>query len=321
VTTGSPSFSVLIPATRASSLPAALASIRGQTYRDWEIVVVGQGDDARVRASLGSDVSDDPRLRYVHVPVPGLSRARNAGLLAAGGDLVLMIDDDCEAAPDLLQVLLGIFERRPDVGFVGGSMLAPPKPAGGFGRCPNWDPPEEIFDPASGDPMPEGFGIVGGNMAFRRSLMVSVGLFDEHLGVGGTFPAAEDSDYLIRMVAHGVTVMSTPRAVVHHSDGWRYGVRTVLRHQRARGLGNGALAAKRTMAGDPRGNLELRAHLRQFGSSMLRLRRPAGAWYLPHYWLGYRRCLRDYTVDASGVLRLRRADAVGTVLSGVENSR
>lgn len=45
-------------------------------------------------------------LRYVHEPRPGISHSRNAGVSAAGGDLVAFIDDDEEAEPHWLARLL-----------------------------------------------------------------------------------------------------------------------------------------------------------------------------------------------------------------------
>jgi len=300
-------FSVIIPATRDSSLPAAVRSLATQTFRSWELIVVGQADDRRVRAALDRMSLKPEALRYVRIPRAGLSRARNAGTAVAVGELIAMIDDDCEADPSWLATLDGIFARQPEIDFVGGSMLAPPRSGGSrFGRCPHWDPPEALYDPAAtrGRP-PDGFGFVGGNFAYRRALIEMVGPFDEHLGVGGTFPAAEDADYLLRMEARQVRMLSTGRAIVFHSDGWRYGLRAVLRHQRCRGIGNGALAAKRAMGGDLRGLDEIRRQTTAAAGAMFRLRRPQGLWYLPHVWLGYRRCRQRYLLDGRGLLRRR----------------
>jgi GT2 family glycosyltransferase len=259
-------------------------------------------------------------MRYVHVSNPGLSRARNAGLSAAHGDYIVMIDDDCEAAPDLLEVLRDAFHAHPKVDLIGGAMLAPPKPAGrGFGRCPNWNPVEFVYSDANRGSAPDDAGVVGGNFAMRRAVRKSVGLFDEAFGIGGPFPASEDSDYFLRVLAHGGMVLCTPRAVVHHTDGWRFGYRTVLRHQRNRGIGNGALAAKRAMTGDDRGRHELNEMMARFQSALLRLRKPAGIWYMPNFLLGYRRCTSQYMVDSDGLLQRRPNVPVGAVVSRAEN--
>jgi hypothetical protein len=233
-----------------------------------------------------------------------------------------MIDDDCEAAPDLLEVLRDAFDLYPKVDLIGGAMLAPPKPVGrGFGRCRHWSPVEFLCHTGDGrGAAADETGMVGGNCAMRRGLLGSVGRFDETLGVGGDFPAAEDSDYFLRVLAHGGTVLCTPRAVVHHSDGWRYGYRTVLRYQHQRGLGNGALAAKRAMVGDDSGRRERDEMVARFQSDLRRLRKPQGLWYLPNFLLGYRRCIRNYVVDSAGLLRRRGTDANEAVVGALEKS-
>jgi glycosyltransferase involved in cell wall biosynthesis len=317
-----PAFTVVIPATRENSLPGAIASVQKQTVSDWELIVVGQGAENSIRSTVMRLQAADRRLRYVNIPTAGQSKARNAGLAEARGRWVAMMDDDCRAAPNWLEVLSASIATNPTVGLIGGSMLAPPKPAGrGYGRCPHWDPPESLYEPASGNSIPFGFGIVGGNFAIQRDLTSRIGAFDECFGVGGDFPAAEDTDYLWRAISAGARTLTTPRAIVHHSDGWRYGYRTVLRHQRQRGLGNGALAAKRAMAGDDRGRRERDELMARFQSDLLRLHRPEGIWYLPNFLLGYRRCIRHYELDRAGLLRRRRNDAVPSVVSSLESGR
>ena len=317
MTSGAPICTVVIGATRQGSLPAAIRSVQRQTFDRWELLLIGQGEDAGIREVASRWQLEEPRIRYLHLAHRGLSRARNAGLEVSRGAWVAMMDDDCEASPDWLAVLAARFQADPELGLIGGSMLAPPKPAGhGFGRCPHWEPAEASFDSARESRPPEGFGIVGGNFALRREVAMRIGRFDESFGVGAEFPAAEEMDYLFRAFAHGVKVVATPSAVVHHSDGWRFGYRTVLRHQRQRGLGNGALAAKRMMRGDAGGREELDALLGKIAKDLIHLRRPEGAWYTPHFWLGYRRCVRGYVLGTDGTLRPRQAQSHGIPASG-----
>jgi GT2 family glycosyltransferase len=52
----------------------------------------------------------------------------------------------------------------------------------------------------------------------RRELIAAVGPFDEALGVGSgtSWPAAEETDYLLRAVARGARIWYDPRLAVHH---------------------------------------------------------------------------------------------------------
>ena len=81
-------------------------------------------------------------------------------------------------------------------------------------------------------------------MAFRRSVLEMVGLFDEYLGGGTEFPSAEDVDYCLRAEAMGVVMWTTPRSVIYHTYGRRYGIRNVLRYHRLSAVGSGALLGK-----------------------------------------------------------------------------
>jgi len=76
---------------RPADLACAIASIRasGDVGRSAEIVVVEEADAPR----------EIPGIRYVHLPRSGrgFGYARNTGVREAHGDVLLFIDDDCEA--------------------------------------------------------------------------------------------------------------------------------------------------------------------------------------------------------------------------------
>ena len=54
--------------------------------------------------------------------------------------------------------------------------------------------------------------------------------------------------------ASKIKMGSTPSAIVTHTHGYRYGIKAVIQHSRNYASGNGALAAKMTLMGDPRGS-------------------------------------------------------------------
>jgi GT2 family glycosyltransferase len=59
-----------------------------------------------------------------------------------------------------------------------------------------------------------------GNMALYRSTINEVGGFDERLGPGAPFPAAEDNDLGYRLLEAGYRIFYEPRAVLYHRA-WR----------------------------------------------------------------------------------------------------
>ena len=80
----------------------AVNSIRAQTFRDLEIIVVIDGPNAATRESLAT--IDDPRLRVVQNPTNvGISNARNIGIRESCGEWIAMLDDDDEWLPEKLE--------------------------------------------------------------------------------------------------------------------------------------------------------------------------------------------------------------------------
>ncbi len=108
--------SVVIPCYNGGAhLAQALASLKGQTYRDFEVVVVDDGSDdaetVRVLDGLG------PEARLVRQENRGLPAARNAGMAAATGELVLPLDCDDGLEPGFLERTVAALDAHPDAGF------------------------------------------------------------------------------------------------------------------------------------------------------------------------------------------------------------
>src|SRR5205814_10218689 len=70
---------------RPEMLAEAIASVRAQTFVDWEHVVVDDGSYS---------VPDLDGVRVVRVSHRGLGPARNAGLEVACGEAIALLDDD-----------------------------------------------------------------------------------------------------------------------------------------------------------------------------------------------------------------------------------
>ena len=301
---------VCIPTARPTTLADAIASIRRQTHADWELLVVGPGDDAALRAVTEAAAGGDERVRYLPATQRGPSHKRNLALAAAAGEAVAMTDDDCEARPDWLETIARSFAEDPGLGVVGGALRAEPPSARSLSTCLSIEPAEVLYDPAAAPPpAPEGFGWYGANVAVRRSAAERVGPFDERLGPATPFLSAEDLDYGLRIEAAGIRQLSTPRAVVNHTHGCRRGVRAVVRYWHGQDVGGGAIAAKLTLQGDPRGREWLRDVVREQTVGWLRDPKPHRLVAYPVRLQGfvgaYRRCLRDFRVDERGLLAPR----------------
>ena len=102
--------SVVIPLyNKAHCVERALHSIRAQTLRDFEVIVVDDGstdDGASVVASYS-----DPRVRLIGQPNAGPGPARNAGIAEAKGEFIAFLDADDEWLPTYLEENLRSLEE------------------------------------------------------------------------------------------------------------------------------------------------------------------------------------------------------------------
>lgn len=307
-------ITVCIATVRPTTLGATIASIRDQTWTNWELVVVGQGHDRHLEAVTRQAADQDQRVRYIHLPTRGLSAARNAAVKAARGDILAFTDDDCEARADWMATVAQCFMDDPELGFVGGSVEAPKSRRHWLANCPNIQPGEVLYDPRI-DPhqAPTARTWIGANFAIRREVADRVGPFDECLGGGAAFPGFEEIDYCWRMEALGVKMRTTPRSVIHHTYGYRYGPRAVYRNKRNYAEAAGGFIGKLFLQGDPRGKEFLQA-TRNDCLNWIKRKRPQHLpvsllrlWYVTQ---AYRRCLREFQVDKQhGLLKLRESRA------------
>jgi glycosyltransferase involved in cell wall biosynthesis len=95
---------------RPGLLRRAVASALAQRDANVEVIVVGDG--ANPAALLDGFV--DSRLRLLAIPHQGRSAAGNAGLAAAGGELIGFLDDDDELLPDHVRLLTTALAEAPD---------------------------------------------------------------------------------------------------------------------------------------------------------------------------------------------------------------
>ncbi|MDR0510725.1 MAG: glycosyltransferase family 2 protein [Rikenellaceae bacterium] len=208
---------------RAPILARSLRSLREQTleHRLWEIVVVDNNSTDDTQAVAAGFAAENPiiNLRIVAEPQQGLSYARNCGIAAAAGDLIVMIDDDIEADGNFARAYLDFFDEHPDVAAAGGRIVplydTPP---------PHWLS-KYTEQPISGTtylgssvaPCPRGRTPNGGNMGFRRAAVERHGGFDTMLGRKGSAPlAGEEREFFRRMRLGGEKIYYIPGALIHH---------------------------------------------------------------------------------------------------------
>ena len=101
-----PAISVIVPVYKVEAfLPACVASILGQTFADFELILVDDGSPDGCGALCDVYAGQDARVRVIHRQNGGLSAARNSGIAAATGEFLAFVDSDDLVAPDYLERL------------------------------------------------------------------------------------------------------------------------------------------------------------------------------------------------------------------------
>ena len=88
--------SIVMPAYNAAAfLERAIASVRTQTFVDWQLLVVDDCSTDSTWELVQRLAADDPRIQPLRLPAnAGVAAARNAGIAAASGTLVAFLDSD-----------------------------------------------------------------------------------------------------------------------------------------------------------------------------------------------------------------------------------
>ena len=107
--------SVVIPLyNKARHIARAVESVRGQTWQDFEIIVVDDGSTDGSSDTVRRIA--DARLRLITQPNGGECAARNRGIAETACDAVAFLDADDEWLPTFLETVVALRQRFPDCG-------------------------------------------------------------------------------------------------------------------------------------------------------------------------------------------------------------
>jgi GT2 family glycosyltransferase len=210
-----PLASVIVPSLNgAHLLPDCLDSLVSQSYANLEVIVAD---------GASTDGTPDLIERYRGVRLVQLRTNRgfsgnvNAGLRAARGEILCLLNNDASADPDwvsacvetlLTRVQIGsvaskvLFADRRTINSAGDLMCADGVPRQrGTGQMdgPEWNTPGPVF------------GAMGGAAAYSRAMLADVGLFDEVF-----FMYLEDVDLAFRAQLRGWECVYEPLARAFH---------------------------------------------------------------------------------------------------------
>ncbi len=208
-----PVASVAMPVFNAAgTVREAVESIRAQTLRDWELVVVDDGSTDGTATLLDDLARADPRIRVLHRPHRGIVDAANEAIRASRCDLVARMDADDVSLPGRLEAQVGLALARPDLAVIGCLVECVPREAmtEGMVRYEAWlnrliepeDIAREVFVESP---------LVNPSVLVRRDIVLSVGGYRD-----GPFP--EDYDLWLRLHAAGHRMAKVPRVLFRWRD-------------------------------------------------------------------------------------------------------
>lgn len=111
--------SVIVPAYQAARvIGRCVRSVRRQSYPNWELLVVDDGSCDGTAAAVRTAAGRDARVRLIKTGHRGVSFARNRGMAAACGEVVLFLDADDVLLTCCLGEAVRAFRENPDAQIV-----------------------------------------------------------------------------------------------------------------------------------------------------------------------------------------------------------
>ncbi len=211
MTTGRPAVSVVVPTyERRASVERLLAALSDQTLAPsaYEVIIVvdGSTDGTYERVTAWSAPY---RLRAIWTPNGGRASARNTGIRAATGDVIVMLDDDMEPARGCLDAHRLAHEAAPRRGVLG---AVPVVVSGGTSPIVEYVSAKFTRQLARLAKGPIGFeDFYSGNFSIRRDVVLAVGGFDEAFKLYGN----EDAELALRLLKAGVVIVYSETALAY----------------------------------------------------------------------------------------------------------
>ena len=172
-----------------------------------EVIVAIDGNDEQV-----TQEAESLGFRAVPCPsAPGVSAARNAGVKAATGDIVIFADSDVLLRPDHVAHAVQAFERNPEAAAIFGSYDDEPAARGVVSRYRNL-----LHHYTHQRAEREARTFWAGCGAVRRDAFLAVGGFDESY----RFPSVEDIELGYRLRKSGYRIRLIPDWQVKHLKKW-----------------------------------------------------------------------------------------------------
>lgn len=215
---------VLISGDAPEAARVSVASVLGQTWSDWQLVVVVQGSGSRDLDVALQSIEGDPRIRFVrqHTP-PGRAEAYNSAFLESAGQWLVLLGHGDRLMPQALSTMAAALRDQPAAVLAYSDWVSKDPDSGVVEvfRKPDWSP-ERL----------RGHEYVSDLTALRRSAVGACGGFRPEYG------EAALHDLLLRVTEDGGGALHVaeplyvrnPNEQQSTPQAWDAGVRAVQAH-------------------------------------------------------------------------------------------
>jgi glycosyltransferase involved in cell wall biosynthesis len=185
---------------------------------EMEVLVIDNNSSDATKEVVAEYTSfENPVFRYLLEGKPGKSRALNAGIREAKGEIIAFTDDDCIPSASWVANIVKEFESDSELSVLGGRVeLYDEK-----------DLPQAILLSncrtlvTNARAVCETPAIIGANMTFRKTVLEVTRGFDPLLGPGSICEAFEDLDIIYRSLRRKFKIVYSPEVIVFHNHGRR----------------------------------------------------------------------------------------------------
>lgn len=208
---------------RGKYLPMVFDSLKVQDYalQSYEIILINNNSTDNTDEIVCNYQTQNPAfpLTYLVEYNQGISYARNRGVEAAKGDIIVFIDDDETVDPDFLSNINTFFSQFEDAGISAGPVIPVYET-----QKPKWLSHFTMRLITGAYDKGKSIKILGnknypgtGHACFRKILFTKYGAFDTTLGrKGNSLMGAEDKDFFLRLMNGGEKCYYLPSAKIYH---------------------------------------------------------------------------------------------------------
>ncbi|NLF84304.1 MAG: glycosyltransferase family 2 protein [Candidatus Gastranaerophilales bacterium] len=234
-----PKFSLVVATLgRDTELKRLFESLKIQDYKDFEVVVVDQNKDDRVK-KIVDEYKEIFDIKHHQVDFVGIGKARDYGIKHSGGQIIAIPDDDCTYNPDVLSIAAKKFDETENLAILSAGSYDIENPEK-FGQSINFPFEKKI---TKLKPIGIEYTIFFNISIIKRKELY----FDPEFGINAKYKGSEGPELMYRLLSQGYKGLYTPTIKIYH--------KVTIDHQNLQkrynyAYGDGAFIKKNLLKGD-----------------------------------------------------------------------